>query len=175
MAQEDIESGKQLGNENLHKMREELEQALRAYRTAHTKAIKRLYRHYPSNLSGEDVFKTSAKPELDSRPNEEVFLIYFFCFNLEELAREQISLIEAFHGIQMEEARLEEESQAYRERFGDWATLVQAEGVPQFPVLYQLLTHEERRRSVWPKQVLFWSSLDEVTICVLHDAIAPEG
>jgi hypothetical protein len=127
LAQEDIESGKQLGIENLHKMREELEKALRAYRTAHTKAVKRLYRHYPSNLSGEDgFFKTSNKPELDSRPNEEVFLIYFFCFNLEEFAREQISLIEAFHGIQMEEARLEEESQAYRERFGDWATLVRA-------------------------------------------------
>ena len=125
MAQEDIEAGKQLGIEKLHKMREELEQALRAYRTAHTKAVKRLYRHYPSNLSGEGVF-FKTKPELDSRPNEEVFLIYFFCFNLEEFAREQISLIEAFHGIQMEEARLEEESQAYRERFGSWATLVQA-------------------------------------------------
>lgn len=108
-------------------MRTDLEQALRAYRTAHTKAVKRLYRHYPSNLSDEaDFLKGAARPELDSRPNEEVFLIYFFCFSLEEFAKEQVNLVEAFHGIQDEEAKLEQERRVYDKRFGTWATFVRS-------------------------------------------------
>lgn len=125
LASVDEETGK-FGAEHLHKMRIELEQALRSYRTAHTKAVKRLYRHYPSNLSDEaDFLKSTAKPELDSRPNEEVFLIYFFCFSLEEFAREQMTLIEAFRGVQEEEAKLRQEKQAYEDRFGTWAKLVE--------------------------------------------------
>ena len=133
LAKADGEDSKTLGREHLQQMKEDLEEALKSYRTAHTKAVKRLYRHYPSNLSEEDDFwKSGAKPELDSRPNEEVFLIYFFCFNLEEFAREQVNLIEAFHGIQEEEAKLEEERKAYRDRFGSWANFVQSIDVLHF-------------------------------------------
>ncbi|CAD6565032.1 MAG: hypothetical protein CYPHOPRED_005032 [Cyphobasidiales sp. Tagirdzhanova-0007] len=121
----DVEAGTQLEPEGLRKMKNELEQALVAHKSAHTKAIKRLYRHYPSNLDDErDFLRMAAKSENGTGPNEEVFLIYFFCFNLEEFAKEQAFLIDAFGVIHNEEQVLEEEKQAYQDRFGVAAPLI---------------------------------------------------
>ena len=110
--------GEELSVRDLADMKEELQRALAAYKTAHTKAIKRLYRHYPSNLLDEHDFSAeSVKPEKGVQPyvkqlypffhvrpnpvarNDEIFLIYYFCFNLEEFAKEQIYLINAFGAI----------------------------------------------------------------------------
>lgn len=90
----DAESGSRLGVAGLKSMKEELEEALSTYRTAHTKAIKRLYRHFPSNAGDQADFVADAgDPALDSAPSEEIFMIYFFCFNLEEFAKEQVRLL----------------------------------------------------------------------------------
>lgn len=114
-------------NDGLARMKQSLESALAAYKTAHTKSIKRLYRHYPSNLSDEQDFLDSrAHPQLDNRPNEEILLIYHFCFSIEEFAREQMKLVDAFRAIHDEERGLEAENKSYRDKFGSWAAWVQA-------------------------------------------------
>ena len=108
-------------------MKQGLDSALSAYKTAHTKSIKRLYRHYPSNLSDEqDFLQSRSHPQLDNRPNEEVFLIYHFCYNIEEFASEQMKLIDAFRAVHDEERSLEAENKSYRDKFRTWAAWVQA-------------------------------------------------
>lgn len=95
--------------ENMHTR---LKQTLDAYHAAHTKALRKLYRHFPSAIDTKGVQTIHSHRALDSRPyvhacrseqaktptdwpfprNEEVLIVYWFCFNLEEFAKEEVRL-----------------------------------------------------------------------------------
>jgi hypothetical protein len=73
----------------LSSLKHELEASIKAFDLAHTKALKRLYRHYPTTgLEAEDGGDPSSfKPGLDmSRPNEQIFLLYFFLLSVQPFA-----------------------------------------------------------------------------------------
>ncbi|CAG8669812.1 5812_t:CDS:2, partial [Ambispora leptoticha] len=62
-------------------LQQNLEAALSLFETSQTRAVTRLYK------------KESINGHFDGRPNEEVFLIYFFVFNLQEFTRELQRLV----------------------------------------------------------------------------------
>lgn len=104
----DIETG---ATGDTAEMAAHLQEALDKYHAAHTKALRKLYRHFPSALNGDARGSIKSFRAMDSRPyvpwprprlgrlimlpvtysNEEVLIIYFYCFHLEEFAKEEVS------------------------------------------------------------------------------------
>ncbi|KAG9292181.1 hypothetical protein G9A89_023901 [Geosiphon pyriformis] len=68
-------------------LQQNLQAALSLFETSQTRAVTRLYK------------KESSDGHFDGRPNEEVFLIYFFVFNLQEFTRELERLVVLVGGI----------------------------------------------------------------------------
>ncbi|CAG8581661.1 54_t:CDS:2 [Ambispora gerdemannii] len=77
-------------------LQENLEAALALFETSQTRAVTRLYK------------KETMNGHFDGRPNEEVFLIYFFVFNLQEFTRELQRLVTLVGKISKSQLRAQE-------------------------------------------------------------------
>ncbi|BGP22947.1 hypothetical protein JCM10295v2_001838 [Rhodotorula toruloides] len=96
VAMDDIEAPAS-ASETLFRLQQELEQDLALFRCEHSKAVKILYRSLPEKtLSGGDLESSLAQGETRGAPNENLFRIYHFCFNLEEWAGELLALVSIF-------------------------------------------------------------------------------
>ncbi|KAF0395344.1 Fusaric acid resistance protein-like-domain-containing protein [Gigaspora margarita] len=95
-------------------LKQNLESALELFEKSQTRALTKLYK------------QKTGKSYFDDRPNEEVFLIYFFVFNLQEFTRELCCLVDLTDNI----SRIDANEQKRREgrkwwqfwRWFDWVT-----------------------------------------------------
>jgi hypothetical protein len=85
-------------------LHQNLKSALELFEKSQTKSLTKLYRK---------------KTNYDNRPNEEVFLTYFFVFNLQEFARELTDLVELVDHIQKLDA-IEQRKRATRKWWKFW-------------------------------------------------------
>ncbi|CAA7263185.1 unnamed protein product [Cyclocybe aegerita] len=83
-----------------------IEAALVRFESTSNHAVLRLYRRSdasqyvrPSTSSSESVAGSSSESRLTEGDNENVFLVYFFIFTLQEFAKELISLVDAIEKI----------------------------------------------------------------------------
>jgi hypothetical protein len=112
LASNDLEAGDQIGS--LSKLHLQLGEALSDFTIAHGKALKVIYKNFP-NTVGEG---EQAPEVLQPRPNEGIFTIYFFLFNLEEFAKELLHLMELFIAIREEEESLDRRRMVLDSRYG---------------------------------------------------------
>ncbi|PWN51920.1 hypothetical protein IE53DRAFT_405416 [Violaceomyces palustris] len=88
------------------KLKEDISAALRRFQHEQTVAIKRIYTMEPKR---EPIWAQKASsPVLEGKggPDEEIFLIFFFVFNLEEFGKELEILVNALEAIRLNEERL---------------------------------------------------------------------
>ncbi|KAG0151562.1 hypothetical protein CROQUDRAFT_36606 [Cronartium quercuum f. sp. fusiforme G11] len=111
----DVESGG--GIDALMEMRSQLQQVLEIFQDTHTGAMKKLCETFPFSTrasSSTNMYEEGHLLPSDllnrSEPNEEIFLIYFFLFNMEEFMRELCHLLDIFADIRADEATLEYET-----------------------------------------------------------------
>ena len=107
-------------HEPLIGLRSQLKQQLAAFKLAHGRAVRRLYRHHPSQTQHSNTaYENSNKPAIDTtNPNEPVLCVFFFLFNIEEFVNELFTLIEAFVKIRAEEEELEAQQIAAKQKYG---------------------------------------------------------
>ncbi|KAI9067926.1 hypothetical protein FKP32DRAFT_1562778 [Trametes sanguinea] len=84
---------------DFHELSENVERALFTFESTSNHAVVRLYRS-SANLSGHDsrasiASLTSENQVLSGDESENIFLVYFYIFTLQEFARELISLVDA--------------------------------------------------------------------------------
>ncbi|GAA96006.1 hypothetical protein E5Q_02666 [Mixia osmundae IAM 14324] len=122
----DVEDG--LGADQINQLNLDLQASLRDFQRDHARALRRHYRHHPSEQlhpAHENTFELSIAPAFDvSRLNEEIFLVFFFIYQLEELVKELEALIKIFADIRIEEEDIEHREAARRQRFGVFLPLV---------------------------------------------------
>ncbi|CAG8604783.1 784_t:CDS:2, partial [Acaulospora colombiana] len=87
-------------------LHQNLQSALKLFKESQTRALNKLY-------------KENSADNFDGRPNEEIFLIYFFVFNLQEFAKELIDLVDLV-GMISRIDEIEQERKAKRKWWQFW-------------------------------------------------------
>ena len=121
LSQTDTDGGANLHTERLSKLHVDLSNALGLFTVAHGKALKSLYRRYPASTgtTGDNEAETGVRPVIDSsKPNESIFTLYFFLFNLEEFAKELLHLINLMIDVREEEEDLDRRRAALDQKYG---------------------------------------------------------
>ncbi|CAG8472731.1 1666_t:CDS:2 [Paraglomus occultum] len=95
------------GPPDFNQLYQNLEAALAQFETSQSRAVTRLYK------------RKTIVDHYDGRANEEIFLIYFFAFNLREFSKELERLVDVFGKISDSEERVKET----RRRRGWWRWL----------------------------------------------------
>ncbi|KAH9818700.1 Fusaric acid resistance protein-like-domain-containing protein [Melampsora americana] len=112
----DIEPGESI--DALMHMRSQLQQVLETFQDVHSSAMNRLFEdfatssHVNSTAHPDDQSDPFADVAgtLEPNPNEEIFLMYFFLFNMEEFMGELCHLLDIFADIRADEEALEYET-----------------------------------------------------------------
>ncbi|BGP68500.1 hypothetical protein NBRC10513v2_001833 [Rhodotorula toruloides] len=106
-------------SEDLFRLQQELEQDLALFRREHSKAVKILYRSLPEKtFFGGDLESSLAQGETGGAPNENLFRIYHFCFNLEEWAGELLALVSIFIRLRATDEAMRQDLRQARARWG---------------------------------------------------------
>ncbi|KAM0753945.1 hypothetical protein T439DRAFT_378053 [Meredithblackwellia eburnea MCA 4105] len=130
-----------LDSDRLISLKDELEQSLLLFKRSHSQAIKILYQRLPANVGAKDPFRDE-DPE-DEGPNDNLFRIYYFCFNFEGWVRELSNLIETFVEIRITEETVARRFIDTRKRWG-WFSFI--------PRTWSLLVKASHGRPDQPKQ-----------------------
>ncbi|GAA5842723.1 hypothetical protein JCM11251_002333 [Rhodosporidiobolus azoricus] len=116
-----------LPSENLISLKQELETSLAVFKREHSRAIKILYRSLPAQTiyggDGLDPFADEASGQ-EAGPNDNLFRIYHFCFNLEEWASELLHLVSIFISLRETEEAVERRAVERRKKWGVLAPFV---------------------------------------------------
>ncbi|KDE08074.1 hypothetical protein MVLG_01774 [Microbotryum lychnidis-dioicae p1A1 Lamole] len=134
---DDPETGAHLlSADDLLALKQELDSSLVLFKREHSRAIKILYRSLPAQTiygpgelqkqqDEETPFtrESLGEPENDGEegPNESLFRVYHYCFNVEEWAKELSQLIEVFVEIRTTEEIVERKAIDRRRRWGPLA------------------------------------------------------
>ncbi|GAA5970105.1 hypothetical protein JCM11641_000271 [Rhodosporidiobolus odoratus] len=115
--------------EELVKLKDELETALKVFRREHSRGVKILYRSMPAQtLYGNDALEASlqnlAGEVLNPGPNDNIFRLYQFCFNYEEWGLELLHLVSVFITLRETEEAVERAAVEGRRRWGVFAAPV---------------------------------------------------
>ncbi|KAJ8295574.1 putative membrane protein [Rhodotorula toruloides] len=106
-------------SEDLFRLQQQLEHDLTLFRREHSKAVKILYRSLPEKtLFGGDLELSLAQRETRGAPNENLFRIYHFCFNLEEWAGELLALVSIFIRLRATDEAMRRELHQARAKWG---------------------------------------------------------
>ncbi|BGP30214.1 hypothetical protein JCM10296v2_001966 [Rhodotorula toruloides] len=106
-------------SEDLFRLQQELEHDLTLFRREHSKAVKILYRSLPEKtLFGGDLESSLAQGETRGAPNENLFRIYHFCFNLEEWAGELLALVSVFIRLRATDEAMRQDVRQAQARWG---------------------------------------------------------
>lgn len=92
---------------------QDLRLALNRFRHEQTIAVKHVYTIYPDSEKGYEKFKKDPKnlggrggDDSKNKPDEEIFVVFFFMFNLDELAKELEELVKALEEIRIVEQNI---------------------------------------------------------------------
>ncbi|SCV69070.1 BQ2448_2090 [Microbotryum intermedium] len=130
---DDPETGAHLlSADNLLELKQELVSSLILFKREHSRAIKILYRSLPAQtiygpgeLEKQQAEETplirKRTKEEEEGPNESLFRVYHYCFNVEEWAKELSRLIEVFVEIRTTEEEVERKAIERRRRWGPFA------------------------------------------------------
>ncbi|KAM0792546.1 hypothetical protein ACM66B_005213 [Microbotryomycetes sp. NB124-2] len=119
--------------DDLASLKLDLEQALVLFKREHLQAIRLLYKTLPAQTlyppidAHSDPFSDPGL-ETDGGPNENLFRIFNYCFNLEEWSRQLVVLVEEFQDIRTTEEEVERTIISRGKRWGPLAGLVTAFG-----------------------------------------------
>ncbi|BGP06177.1 hypothetical protein JCM10049v2_001996 [Rhodotorula toruloides] len=106
-------------SEDLFRLQQQLEHDLTLFRREHSKAVKILYRSLPEKtFFGGDLELSLAQRETRGAPNENLFRIYHFCFNLEEWAGELLALVSIFIRLRATDEAMRRELHQARAKWG---------------------------------------------------------
>ncbi|GAA5896763.1 hypothetical protein JCM6882_005029 [Rhodosporidiobolus microsporus] len=125
--------------EGLISLKQELEGVLALFKREHSRAVKILYRSLPAQtIYGGDALDSTADPfanpsnaeqqQQDSGPNDNLFRIYHFCFNLEEWATELLHLVSIFISLRETEEAVERQAVERTKKWGVLAPVVKVIG-----------------------------------------------
>ncbi|KAH8916370.1 hypothetical protein BT69DRAFT_1355746 [Atractiella rhizophila] len=117
-----------LGSEDLGSLRTSLLECLEAYRIAHTSALTKIYRYSasertlppPAFLKEHPIFNSEALSEAEAEsdgPHEEIFLLYFFLYTMEEFVQDLTELLTLFEGVKEQEEKAEREWMRRKEKW----------------------------------------------------------
>ncbi|EGG02122.1 uncharacterized protein MELLADRAFT_91665 [Melampsora larici-populina 98AG31] len=115
----DIEPGESI--DALMHMRSQLQQVLETFQDVHSSAMKRLFENFAMSTRANSTAHPYDQSDpfadvvgtLEPNRNEEIFLMYFFLFNMEEFMRELCHLLEIFADIRADEEALEYETRKW--------------------------------------------------------------
>ncbi|KAK4700985.1 hypothetical protein P7C70_g5252, partial [Phenoliferia sp. Uapishka_3] len=123
---DDLEAA--LSSDALLALKDELEQSLTIFKRSHSQAIKILYQRLPGSLN-----PSGGAAGEEEGPNDNLFRIYYFCFNLEDWARELSCLVDTFIEIRRTEESVARNHMETRKRWGifsfvpdNWSLLAKA-------------------------------------------------
>ncbi|KAK4053138.1 hypothetical protein OIV83_001873 [Microbotryomycetes sp. JL201] len=129
----DEETAVLVSAEDLASLKLDLEHALILFKREHSHAIRLLYKTLPAQtlyppLDAQGDPFSDSDIDSDGGPNENLFRIFNFCFNLEEWSRQLTILIEEFQDIRTTEEEVESAMIGRRQRWGLLAPLLIAFG-----------------------------------------------
>ncbi|KAL8290329.1 hypothetical protein RQP46_002587 [Phenoliferia psychrophenolica] len=104
-----------LSSDALLSLKDELEQSLVIFKRSHSQAIKILYQRLPAHAGTPAPHESG--PD-DDGPNDNLFRIYYFCFNLEGWVRELACLVDTFVEIRSTEESVARRQIEVRKRWG---------------------------------------------------------
>ncbi|GAA6026876.1 hypothetical protein JCM8097_005927 [Rhodosporidiobolus ruineniae] len=134
---DDLETGEALPAEASIRVQQELETALRVFKREHSRGVKILYRALPAQTIyvgdaldlSKDPYADQPPAGADQAPNDSLFRIYHYCFNLEEWASELLHLVEIFISLRETEHAAALRAAERKRRWGVLSPVARAVGV----------------------------------------------